>query len=644
MRVDINPFYTRASDNIDSEEKFIKLFSPEILAIFKEHPIWHAVNVLRSSPGGGKTTLLKMFTPKMLSSIKAAKTHDDHSKELFNALTELGVFNERGDVQVAAALTSFTNQYTTLEYLNLTDTQKIRLFCSLLNTRIILSVLKSISSIKDLSYPQNLKRISFSEEENINIPTHLRGIKDGYALYEWATNEEEKISDQIDSIYSETMESRGVDSFYSLDLLAPTNLKIDGKPIDVKIVVMLDDVHNLSAAQRGFLVKAIIDKRPMVNTWISERLKALTMEELLSEGSNSGRDTNIIILENYWAKKHVQFEKFAKSVANRRVEMAFENKMDFATFLSTKMSGKYQGIIKDGLQKVESRVKLKYGNNNKYKPWIKSIEELDEDDYEKLVEWRALEILIYRDANKPQQTLAFDDLEVEDLEQQNGNDVKVAAQLFLHDEFKIPFYYGISTVCRLASSNIEQFLNIAGELFDLVQTNSVKRIINSNHQLSLNPEKQEEVIKKIVNLRWKDLSTNVPLFDEIKKLMDSIGQFCYSETFVPNAWNSPGINGIAITMTERNNIKDQILKDKNHQYYKLARCLTICIAYNLIDFKLNYKCKGKEWMILYLNRIYCAKYQLPLNNGKFKEKTLKDLLGWLNNGINIKPKLNYNDA
>ena len=235
--------------------------------------------------------------------------------------------------------------------------------------------------------------------------------------------------------------------------------------------------------------------------------------------------------------------------------------------------------------------------------------------------------------------MAFDDLEVEELDHQNGNDVKIAAQLFLHDEFKIPFYYGISTVCRLASSNIEQFLNIAGELFDIVQTNSVKNIINVNHQLSLSPEKQEDVIKKIVASRWKDLSTNVPLFDEIKKLMDAIGQFCYSETYVPNAWNSPGINGIAITMSQRNEIKDKILNDKNHQYYKLARCLTICIAYNLIDFKLNYKCKGKEWMIIYLNRIYCAKYQLPLNNGKFKEKTLKDLLGWLNNGINIQPKL-----
>src|SRR5574338_1480725 len=114
------------------------------------------------------------------------------SKELFNAFTELGVYNEKGEVQVAAALTSFTNQYTTLEYLDLTEPQKIRLFCSLLNSRIILGVLKSICLTKQLNYPNELYRISFTEEQNLNIPPHLRDIKNGFLLYEWATNEEEK--------------------------------------------------------------------------------------------------------------------------------------------------------------------------------------------------------------------------------------------------------------------------------------------------------------------------------------------------------------------------------------------------------------------------------------------------------------------
>lgn len=640
MRVDVNPFYTRASDNIDTEDRFIKLFSPEILNIFKEFPIWNAVNVLRSSPGGGKTTLFKIFTPKILNTIKNSRSHDDHAKELFNALQELQVFDAKGQPLIAAGLTPFNTQYSTLEYLDLNETQKIRLFCALLNIRIILSSLKAICETKEMVYPKDLSRLSINEEDSLEIPVNLRQLKNAKELYDWATVEEEKICDQIDSIYPDIDTTlKGGDNLFALDLFSPANLKIDGKPLNMKVVVMLDDVHNLSTHQRDFLVKTIVDKRAKVNTWISERLKALTMDELLSEGSKTGRDINFIVLENFWAKRHSQFEKFAKSVANLRVEIAFDAKKDFASFLSTKMSTKYGGMIQDAIGTVSTRVKQKYGNIPKYRAEIQTREDSNEEDYERLVDWRTLEILLFRDKNKSQQTIAFEDLEIEAIELQDGNDVKIAAQLFLNDEFKIPFYFGISTLCRLASSNIEQFLNIAGELFDIVLENWVKQMVNSNHQLILTPDKQEEVIKRIVQNKWRELNTSVPQFEDVKKLLEAIGEYCYSETYVPNAWNSPGINGIAITMAERKEIKDSYLKDKNHPYYKLSKCLAICIAYNLIDFKLNYKCKGKDWMILYLNRIYCVKYQLPLNNGKFKERKLKDLLVWLNNGVNFQKKL-----
>jgi hypothetical protein len=641
MRVDINPFYTRASDNIDTDERFIKLFSPEILSVFRDFPIWNAVNVLRSSPGGGKTTLLKIFSPKVLNEIKGSRAYDNHAKELFQVLKELGIFDDKGNPLIAAGITAFNTQYTTLEYLNINETQKIRLFCALLNIRILLSAFKSLCEIKDLNYPKDLQRFTFNGEESPEIPVQLRQLQNGKELYTWASNEEEKICDQIDSIYLDISGGlKGVDTLYALDFLSPQNLKLDDKKLDTRIVVMLDDVHNLSANQRNFLIKTIINKRPQVNVWISERLKALTMEELLSEGSKNGRDTNIIELERFWANRNVQFEKFAKSVANKRVEIAFENKKDFASLLSEHMSTKYQTIITDAQADVIARIKQKYGNIPKYDSWIKSKEELaDIDDFDRLLEWRALEILLFRDRNKSQQTLAFDDLDVGELEYQQGNDVKIAAHLFVHDQYKIPFYYGISTICRLASSNIEQFLNIAGELFDVVLDNKVLNIVNSSNKLILAPEKQEDVIRKMVSQSWKDMDANIPNYEDVKKLLDAIGEFCHSETFVPNAWNSPGINGIAITMTERNDIKNTYLKDSNHHYHRIAKCLSLCIAYNLIDFKLGYKCKGKEWMILYLNRIYCTKYKLPLNNGKFKEKKVKDLAQWLNSGVTNQRKL-----
>ncbi len=51
----------------------------------------------------------------------------------------------------------------------------------------------------------------------------------------------------------------------------------------------------------------------------------------------------------------------------------------------------------------------------------------------------------------------------------------------------------------------------------------------------------------------------------------------------------------------------------------------------LVD-RLNHKCKGREWMVLYLNRMSCVHYNLPLDYGGFKEKSLDDLCDWIEKG------------
>ena len=83
-------------------------------------------------------------------------------------------------------------------------------------------------------------------------------------------------------------------------------------------------------------------------------------------------------------------------------------------------------------------------------------------------------------------------------------------------------------------------------------------------------------------------------------------------------------------MLDRDILKNKAIQDSKHPMHELAKTIAICIAYNLLDFRLNYKVQGKEVMVLYLNRIYCAKYGLPLNNGKFKLRKLNDLRNFLN--------------
>ena len=634
MRIDKNPFVTRTSEYIDMEEKFIQLFSADILQLFKDDELWNKVNVLRSSPGGGKTTLLKLFTPKVLHAISLNKNHNEHVKEVFSELKERGVFDRKERINVIGTYISFNTQFSTFEYLPFPEGQQLRIFFSLVNVRAILSFLKSLCIVKDFQYPHQLERISFNDTTLASMPSALHLLSKGNELYSWAIAQEEKIFDAVDSInLNEIEQLTGSDDLYALDFLAASNICVDGEVIKEKVLIMFDDVQNLSRAQRNHLVKTIVDKRPLVNTWIAERLRALTMEELLSEGQIEQRDLRIIELEKFWSRRYQQFEKFAKSVANRRLESAFpDQQYDFSSFLMSSMGQSHSAKIEKALNTVKERIKDKFGKQEQYKGWITQKEELLGEPFHLLIEWRTLEIILHRESN---QTNLFDftELSEDQLQEQEGNEEKVAAQLFVYREFGIPFYYGFELVARLSSSNIEQFLAISSALFEEIRSNSIKKVLRSQTTLHITPEKQQQIIQKLATEKWKALDKRVNEFNDIKRLLDAIGELCRTETYVPNAWNAPGINGIAITMAERNLLKDYALKDNTHVYHYLARCLVLCISYNLIDIKLNYRCKGKDLMVIYLNRLYCAKYELPLHSGRFKERNLGTLAGYLTKGF-----------
>lgn len=638
MITEINPFFTRASEYVELDDKFLNLFSPEVLSLFKnENNIWRNVTILRSAPGGGKTTLLRMFTPKVLKKLRETSKHDEHNREIFNELKELQVFDTDGSIQVIGSIVPFNNEYVSIQFLNINEAQKIRLFLSLVNVRIIIAIIQSIFISREFKSNDDFSRITFDLSKNLILPISLRDITNGLSLYNWACDLEENICSKLDSIYTDiNFLIEGGDNLYSLEVFDRASFFIDNEIIKERILVMLDDVHNLSSFQREHLITSIINRRPKVNMWVSERLKALTMDELFTEGSTEGRDINTIHLEKFWAKKYITFEKFVKSVANRRITAALDIPREFASYLREDFTEEDNEKIKAAFHVVRDRVLQTYGSIEKYKIWINARSNQTDGLYEELVNWRALEILCYRDRNKPQQTLDFGEssLQADQLKVQQGSDINSAAQLFINKEFQIPYYFGIAKISRLSSFNIEQFLSLSGELFEEIRYNDIKKVVNSNHRLELTSSRQEWIIKNVINnVKWRELTNKIPNFSKIEVFLNAIGGFCHQETHTPNAWNSPGLNAVAILMSDRDTLKNEAINDKKNPYYYLAKCLADCIAYNLIDFELNYKCKGKTWMLLYLNKMYCAKYNLPLNRGGFKEKKLNELLNWYNNGF-----------
>ena len=95
MREPRNPFRLRAAEQIESDLSFLRLFGPGMLELLSMQQMWERPQILRSASGGGKTSLLKLFTPSVLLALHANRGHDD-IKELYQRLSEFDIVNEDG--------------------------------------------------------------------------------------------------------------------------------------------------------------------------------------------------------------------------------------------------------------------------------------------------------------------------------------------------------------------------------------------------------------------------------------------------------------------------------------------------------------------------------------------------------------------
>ncbi|MBZ0090571.1 MAG: hypothetical protein K8H90_09355 [Thermoanaerobaculia bacterium] len=238
-----------------------------------------------------------------------------------------------------------------------------------------------------------------------------------------------------------------------------------------------------------------------------------------------------------------------------------------------------------------------------------------------------MEILIERDRRKEQKSLDFV-LSSDDLEEREGSDVEAAAELFLARELGLPYYYGPGRLASLASANIEQFLSLAGDEFEeIVAAALLKR------PTDLPAERQEAMLRKAVDALWQEIPRRVRNGREVRALLEAIGSFARSVTYQPNAPYSPGVTGIAISMADRDRLRDSKAGAGGTGYEGLASAMASAIAHNLLEPILNYKVKGGTWMVLYLNRALCLKFALPLHYGGFRERSLSELAGWLAHGF-----------
>lgn len=630
MRELRNPFRLRASEHIESDETFVRLFSPEVLDMLSNPDVWEHPQIIRSAPGGGKTSLLRLFTPSSLRTIHAHRTRD-YTKDLFSRLLSLGAMDRKGPIIVGVFL-GCGHSFATLEDLDIDDGRKRRLFLSLLNARIVLATLRSILDLrqKDASHLPSILL-----ERNSSSPEIISTLKEftGTALFDWAQEVERTICEALDSFLQlSEKQLPGHDSLIALSMLGTSKVLFDGTPVAQRILIMLDDIHLLTPKQRKWLLSVVISLRSSVNIWLAERMEALTVDELLSPGSPQGRDSNPPIdIEKYWSGSRInRFEKMVSSIADRRTRDARDVEIGcFADCLQDTLDGdEWDTTYTSGIKVVSSRVKERVGKNSKFDAWITERASASGTPREQLLGWRTLEILIEREYRKTQQSLDFIEYDTFELAQKDSPDVRAAAELFVAREFKLPYYYGLSRLASLASSNIEQFLWLSGDIFEECVSAALLR--KATH---LAPASQERIFRKSIKAVWKELPQRVRYGTQVMRLLESIGGLAQWETEKPNAPYSPGVTGIAISMFEREKLQSALLKGSDKQLILLGEAIASCIAHNLLEIRLNQKCKGQYWMVMYLNRMLCVHFGLPLQYGGWREKRLADLQSWMTKGF-----------
>ena len=309
-----NPFYLRATEQITDDLYFFKYFSPEVLDLFGDidSKIWNKPLVIRSSPGGGKSSLFRAFSIELLSKIIKHKDSGEDYRYFFKRMEQLGVTKDK-KIKVFGLILSCARNYSILDDYGFEKSIAERLFIALMNARILLSVLRHMASVHKIDFPDGLAQIKFnlnSMDEDLPYELKKKNIKsrvDGKVVYEWAIQTERKIFNHLDStIFSNSVEEtnlpEGNSSFFAFSLLKERNIFVREEELEYKYLLMFDDVQKLTKNQRKILREALMDIRPSLSIWLAERTEAISPEELFALGSIEGRDYNETVnLEERWS-------------------------------------------------------------------------------------------------------------------------------------------------------------------------------------------------------------------------------------------------------------------------------------------------------------------------------------------------------
>lgn len=616
-----NPFRLRASQRTSSDEEFVRLFSPGALDLLDDiKDPFGGVVFLRSAPGGGKTTLLRMLTPRPLQLVHQLAAHHPQVRTTHEALRSVGALNDDGPA-VLGAMVAFNKEYQDLAAFDRGNA----LFRELVNSRIVIATLRAVLERTGRNFPADLHRLNFEwePESGLSIPA----AADGQRLFDWASEIERNFYDRMDDLGDPEPPAGGHARLDAIRWFARARISDSRGPIEARRLLLLDEIQTLSASQRQTLIQLATDAREACGLWLAERLEALNHQDLLSEGALQERDyEGVVQLERRWGGQRAKtFNRFVESVANLRLGKAdgFADREFFPLIGETDDLDNWEAPFTLRSEQIEREIVGANGRGGRYATWLENARACDGTAIDRAVRWRLTQVLVARDLQRAQASFEFDALTSDEFEKR-AKGVEKAAEHFVRKEAGAPIYFGREALGQSASNNVEQYLEIAGEMFEEI---SAKVGSQRETPTPLSATRQDALLRQVARGRWDQLVRRMPRGYEARRLLEAIGTFCQQQTFRPTAPYAPGVTGVAITMADRAQLIDRP-DGEIRPFIPLRDVLTSLVAQNLLVPRVDHQNNGRTYVVFYLNRLLCVHFDLPLGYGGWRHKPLSSLVRW----------------
>lgn len=607
-----NPFAIRASERIETDERFLELFSVEPLSYLEDNyandSLWGTMTYILSSPGAGKTTLLRLFSPSVLKRVTAKGTN-----LIFRKLFKLGVKDVEEQILKCGVYLQMGRDYEFLEDDELFGRrEQRRYFLSLLNARIVLATLKSCMTLAGIKYT-DLNKITYTPAEPIKQFGEIKESYTGKELLDWATKQERKVCEFLDSFVVPADGIDGNDELFALDAMKAEWFRYDNESLCNEFIFQIDDAHKLTEMQKKIIRSEVAERRIHATLWVAERLETLSTEDILSDNNIQGRDYQVIKLENL---SQSLFNKMAKGIASMRSKVSYDG-TDLFTYLSEISTENYNSVYNEASKRYFAQLEALASYPN-YEACIKAISQ--EAPYERALHSRAMLIYASRVDNSPR-LFGYDYEEMMSILSKDYNEY--AEELLPGEISKLPQYYGQQTLIDLASGNIEQFLSISSKMYELLLS---KKIMDTA-RYDLTPEDQDKIVSEYCKSHLEDVK-QLQRGNKIYAFLMHLIDFCREQTFSPT-YSYRTVSGFAVKEENSGQYDQDGFWFQDDANEELAILLKDCLANNLL-YKVA-RTQGKKdqnWAVFYLNEWLCAYANLPLRRGGWRKLSLARLKQW----------------